>query len=95
MLIIMGACYQFGKYALAMCNNVYTPELFDTHLRATGTGLSLACGRFGSIIAPIVLAWVMTSYGTNATFYTAAGMALLSGCAVMVLGPETKGQALN
>jgi len=37
----------------------------------------------------------MTSYGANATFYTAAGIALISGLAVLALGPETKGQALK
>lgn len=95
MLILFGICYQFGKYSLAMCNNVYTPELFETHVRATGSGAALACGRLGSILAPIFLAWVMTSFGTNATFYTAAGMVLIAGFAVLILGPETKGQALK
>ncbi|MDR3271802.1 MAG: MFS transporter [Peptococcaceae bacterium] len=95
MLIIFGIFYQFGKYGLAMSNNVYTPELFETHLRATGNGFTLACGRMGSMLGPMVLAFVMSSLGANATFYVAAGIALLSGIAVMILGPETKGKQLR
>lgn len=95
MLIIFGACYQFGKCGLAMSNAAYTPELFETRLRATGCGFALGCGRLGSIIAPIFLAWVMSTFGANATFYVAAGMAAVAGTAVMILGPETKGKALK
>ncbi len=95
MVIVMGGFYQFGKYALAMVNNVYTPELFETHLRATGSGFGLACGRAGSMIGPIFLAWVMSSFGAGATFYAAAGLAVVAGVAVFVLGPETKGRVFN
>ncbi|WP_434510764.1 MFS transporter [Desulfitobacterium sp. AusDCA] len=95
MVIVMGAFYQFGKYSLAMANNVYTPELFETHLRATGVGFGLACGRFGSMLGPIFLAWVMSNLGSTATFLAAAGLAVISGVAVYILGPETKGKVFK
>ena len=92
MVILLGIVYQFGKYALAMTTTAYLPELFETHVRATGTGIAYSFGRLGSIVGPIILAWVMTSYGADATFFAAAGIALIVGLAVMALGPETKGK---
>lgn len=92
MVILMGIFYQFGKYGLAMCTAVYTPELFDTHIRSTGTGLALAFGRLGSIVGPIILAWCMTNFGTEQTFYVAAVAALIPGLVVRFFGPETKGK---
>ncbi|MDR3271733.1 MAG: MFS transporter [Peptococcaceae bacterium] len=95
MLIVMGAGYQFFKYSISMTNNIYTPELFETRLRATGAGFGIACSRLGAMCGPILLAWVMTVAGVQATFFVAAGLALLAGVTVMILGPETKGKVFN
>ena len=92
MVILLGILYQFGKYTLAMTTTAYLPELWETHIRATGTGTAYSFGRLGSIAGPIFLAWVMTTYGGNAVFYAAAAIALIVGIAIMALGPETKGR---
>lgn len=95
MLIVCGALYQFAKYALAMCNNVYVPELFETHVRGLGCGYTVGCGRIGAICCPIFLAMAMTGLGATGTFTVAAGLALLAGVTVLILGPETKGKELQ
>ncbi len=38
-------------------------EIFPTHLRSTGIGLSVAVGRIGAFLAPLVLTAVATAYG--------------------------------
>lgn len=92
LVIILGILYQFGKYSLAMTTTAYLPELWETHIRATGTGTAYSFGRLGSIIGPIFLASIMVSFGNNAVFYAAAAIALVVGIAIMALGPETKGR---
>ena len=90
MLIIFGVLYQFGKYTNAMMLAMYTPELYETSIRTTGNGLATSWGRFGSILGPIILAGVMTSFGVYATMYLAAGLVIVPGLLVFIFGPETK-----
>ena len=90
MLIITGILYQFGKYLNAMMMALYTPELYETSIRTTGNGLATSWGRMGSIIGPIVLAGVMTSFGVYTTMYIAAAMVIIPGLLVFLIGPETK-----
>ena len=90
MLIATGILYQFGKYLNSMTAALYTPELYDTGIRATGNGLASSWGRLGSMMGPIVLAGVMTSFGAYTTMYIAAGMTIIPGVLVFLLGPETK-----
>ena len=90
MLIITGVLYQFGKYLNAMMLALYTPELYETSIRTTGNGLATSWGRMGSIVGPIILAGVMTSFGAYTTMYIAAAMVIIPGLLVFLFGPETK-----
>lgn len=85
MLIVTGILYQFG-----MMMALYTPELYETAIRTTGNGLATSWGRMGSIVGPIVLAGVMTSFGVYVTMYIAAAMVIIPGLLVFLFGPETK-----
>ena len=87
---IFGILYQFGKYLNAMMMALYTPELYETAIRTTGNGLATSWGRMGSIVGPIVLAGVMTSFGVYVTMYIAAAMVIIPGLLVFLFGPETK-----
>lgn len=74
---------------------VYFPELFPTHLRATGAGF---CFNTGRILAAPVLIWVSASM--KAAFdlrlaITYLGGLFLLGLVFLALLPETKGQDLS
>lgn len=99
----------FGSYTLLLCllpifgffgqgihagYAVYFPELFPTHLRATGAGF---CFNTGRILAAPVLIWL--SAGMKAAFSLPVAVSVLGGfflLGVLVLAflPETKGQDL-
>lgn len=73
---------------------VYFPELFPTHLRATGAGF---CFNTGRILAAPVLIWLSASM--KATFdlrwaITSLSGLFLLGLVVLVFLPETKDQEL-
>jgi len=73
---------------------VYFPELFPTHLRATGAGF---CFNTGRILAAPVLIWI--SAWAKSTFplpvaVSALGCFFLLGAVVLVFLPETKGMDL-
>ncbi|AOU97975.1 MFS transporter [Acidihalobacter yilgarnensis] len=73
-------------------------EIFPTHLRSTGIGLSVAIGRFGAFSAPLVLTYVANAFGMVPALMLLASFWLI-GAAAMVpwyfRGVEGKGQALE
>ena len=49
---------KIGKFGAAACFAIiyqYTAELYPTQIRTTAVGSSSMAGRFGSIIAPIIV----------------------------------------
>ncbi|MFD7919963.1 MFS transporter [Streptomyces sp. NPDC059740] len=46
----------------------YTPEVFPTFIRATGTGYASGFGRIGSITAPLIIGALATSLGFAGVF---------------------------
>ncbi len=86
----------FGFFAQGIHSGyaVYFPELFPTHLRATGAGF---CFNTGRILAAPVLIWV--SAWMKATFSLPVAISMLGslflvGLVVLLFLPETKGQDL-
>ncbi len=73
-------------------------EIFPTHLRSTGIGLSVAFGRIGAFAAPLALTAVADAYGMMPALWLLASFWLL-GAAVMIpwyfFGIEGKGLSLE
>ncbi|MHB1405141.1 MAG: MFS transporter [Desulfitobacteriaceae bacterium] len=92
LVIITGLLFQFIQYGYAMANTVYLPELYPTAIRGTGVGFATAMGRIGAMIGPLAIGYILKSYGSTAVFVFAAGVNILGGLIVAVLGTETKGK---
>jgi MFS family permease len=73
-------------------------EIYPTHLRSTGIGISVALGRVGAFIAPLLLTYVANAAGTIPALLILAFFWLI-GAAAMVpwyfLGVEGKGTPLE
>lgn len=73
-------------------------EIFPTHLRSTGIGVSVAIGRIGAFIAPLLLTYIANSAGMIPALLVLA-LFWLIGAAAMVpwyfLGVEGKGATLE
>jgi len=73
-------------------------EIFPTALRSTGIGFSVAFGRIGAGLAPLMLVTVAQQSSVMTSFVVLAGFYLL-GAGVMVprilRGPEGRGKALE
>ncbi len=72
---------------------VYFPELFPTHLRATGTGFCFNGGRILSALVLVFSAWLKTETDLR-TAVTLLGCLFPFGLLIIWLMPETKGQPL-
>lgn len=99
----------FGSYTLLLCllpvfgffaqgihagYAVYFPELFPTHLRATGAGFCFNTGRI--LAAPVLIwlsAWMKSVYDLRLAITLLAGFFLL-GLVFLAFLPETRGEDL-
>jgi len=74
---------------------MYTPELYPTGIRVTGTSWAATSSRVGSMLAPLIVGYSLSSLGITGVFAVAAAAFCLAGVVVLTLGVETKGQALE
>ena len=73
----------------------YTPELYPTEIRATGSGSAASCGRVGGILQGPITGAVLMLWGLPATFLKFAILHWIAAAAVLLLGIETKGKTLE
>jgi putative MFS transporter len=94
-LIIAGLCMQFFLFGMWSALYAYTPELYPTEVRATGTGFASAIGRIGSLIGPYVIGVILPMTGQGGVFALGAGAFVIAALSVLILGEETKGRTLE
>lgn len=94
-LILAGLSMQFFLFGMWSALYAYTPELYPTQIRATGTGFASAFGRIGSLIGPYVIGVILPTAGQVGVFALGASAFVLAALAVLVLGEETKGRSLE
>ncbi|MFD1554892.1 MFS transporter [Paraburkholderia silviterrae] len=95
LLIGSGLVMQFFLFAMWAALYTYTPELYGTGARATGSGFASAIGRVGSLIGPYVVGVVLPLSGQGGVFTLGALSFAVAALAVWVLGIETKDASLE
>ncbi|MDH7498950.1 MAG: MFS transporter [candidate division NC10 bacterium] len=92
-----GSCMSFFNLGAWGVVYTYTPELYPTRVRGTGSGWAAAFGRLGGILAPLVVGAMLKSWGRGHTeiFGMFALMLILGALVVAILGEETKGKSLE
>jgi len=93
--IIFGCLMQFFLFGMWSVLYAYTPELYPTRMRATGSGWASAVGRLGSLIGPPVVGWLLPIGGNQLVFSMGAAAFCLAALVVFALGEETKGLTLE
>jgi putative MFS transporter len=90
----------FGLFALVLSaaanlEFVYPPELFPTHLRASGVGLAVAASRIGSALSTFLLPIVVQFYGIQAALGACVAFTLVGGVICHLWAPETGNMPLG
>jgi MFS transporter, putative metabolite transport protein len=96
----IGTMLAFGVFAciLSAAANlefVYPPELFPTHLRASGVGLAVASSRFGSAISTFLLPVAVQHVGIHSALGVCVGVLVFGGVFCHMLAPETGSENLS
>jgi MFS transporter, putative metabolite:H+ symporter len=95
LLICAGLAMQFFLFGMWAALYTYTPELYGTGARATGSGFASAIGRVGSLIGPYAVGVVLPVFGQGGVFTLGALSFGVAALAVWTMGIETKGLALE
>ncbi|RQR46293.1 MULTISPECIES: MFS transporter [unclassified Burkholderia] len=95
----IGTMLVFGLFAciLSAAANlefVYPPELFPTHLRASGVGLAVASSRFGSAISTFLLPIAVQQAGIHAALSVCVAVLVFGGVFCHFMAPETGSEHL-
>ena len=95
LLITSGLLMQFFLFGMWAVLYTYTPELYPTSARATGSGFASAIGRVGSLLGPLVTGLVFPITGQGGVFALGALCFAVAALVVWVFGMETKGKTLE
>jgi putative MFS transporter len=94
-LLAVGFCMIFFIQLAGNSMQIFASEMFPTNARASGFGFAQAAGRLGTaFIIPAIL-WIQTGYGSGAVFVSIAVVLLIAAFTVKLLGPESRGVALD
>jgi MFS transporter, putative metabolite:H+ symporter len=96
-ILVWGAVMAFFNLGAWGIVYTYTPELYPTRLRGTGTGFAAAAGRFGGVLGPLIVGNMLAAFAGSqfAVFITFTVILVVGGLVVLVLGEETKGRTLE
>ncbi|MDR2587009.1 MAG: MFS transporter, partial [Coriobacteriales bacterium] len=98
-ILAFGCLLYFFALGAWGCVYSYTPELYPTDIRGSGTGWAAAVGRIGAMVAPMALPVLITFFGSEngftSIFVLLTGVFLVTALVVGILGRETKGIALH
>lgn len=73
----------------------YTPEMYPTNVRGTGSGAAASIGRLAGVIAPTATPLLYAYGGLSAAFAVFALVHFMGAVAILALGVETKGKHLE
>ena len=95
MILLSAVLFSFFNLGAWGAIYAYTPELYPTGVRGTGTGWAGAMARIGGGLAPIVAGRVMEVSTVGVAVLIIAVISLVGALDVALLGKETKGKALE
>jgi putative MFS transporter len=98
-VLVFGSLLYFFSLGAWGCVYAYTPEVYPTAARASGSGWASAFGRLGAFSAPFIVPVLYGAYGEQSgftyVFIMLTGVFALVSMVVAVLGKETMGKSLE
>lgn len=95
MIVIFGFLVVLMIQLFAPLVYAYTPELYPTEARASGTGFTYGVGRLVNIIGPLIVSALYVSSGYGSVFVYIGACWILVAIAAGVFGPRTRHRKLE
>jgi putative MFS transporter len=90
LIIVFGFLVNMLERGYTALAYAYSPELFDTHGRSLGTGVSYGLGRLSNAAGPLIIAALYNGSGYQSVFVFIAGTWMVGALALAVFGPRTR-----
>ena len=98
-ILLFGCLLYFFSLGAWGCVYAYTPEVYPTVARGSGTGWAAAFGRIGAFAAPFIVPVIYTTYGGKAgygyVFALLTAVFAIVAIVVAIFGKETMGKSLE
>ncbi|HEY3599990.1 MAG TPA: MFS transporter [Paraburkholderia sp.] len=95
MLVSLGVCLTLAGNIISYSFHAYQAELFPTSIRARAVGFVYSWSRFSAIFTVFLIASVLRYFGSTGVFVFIAGAMLVVMLVIGLMGPRTKGVALE
>lgn len=92
-IVVFGLLVNMFERSYTSLAYAYSPELFPTEARATGTSVPYGIGRLANLIGPIIISSLYTGYGYQSVFYFIAGTWLVGAIVLSLFGQNTRKKA--
>ena len=93
--IAVGAGVAIGNSLMSLAYHTYQSEIFPTRMRAQGVGFVYSFSRLSAIFSGYLIAATLDRAGSIGVFTLIAGSMVIAALAVGLLGPRTRGLALE
>jgi MFS transporter, putative metabolite:H+ symporter len=96
-ILIWGGVMAFFNLGAWGVVYTYTPELYPTRLRGTGTGIAAAVGRLSGVLGPYAVGMMLGAFAGSqyGVFIAFTAILVAGGLVVLFLGEETRGRTLE
>ncbi|ALM83078.1 MFS transporter [Bordetella sp. N] len=94
-ILIASIFLSFGMNGVNAGQYAYTPELYPTHMRATGMGTASSFARLGAIASPTIVGAIYPALGFAGVFGMTTLVLLTGALAVLFFGINTTGRTLE
>lgn len=94
-LILLGVLLTCSNNWLSVAFHAYQAELFPTPVRAQAVGFVYSWSRFSAIFTSLMIGFFLYRFGVGGVFAFIAASMLVVVLAIGVLGPRTRGLALE
>lgn len=97
-ILAAGCLLYFFALGAWGCVYSYTPEVYPTDVRGSGTGWASAFGRIGAFIAPFIVPAMYSAFGSDGfmmVFLILSTVFAAVAAMILIFGKETKGVGLK
>lgn len=94
-LIVFGFCMNLALTILTYSFQTYQSELYPTEVRARAIGFVYSWSRLSAIFSGFIVAFCLREFGATGVFYMITGCMVFVMLLIGIMGPRTKGLALE
>jgi putative MFS transporter len=95
LIVLLGSAVTLGATIISLNFHAYQSELFPTRIRAMAIGFVYSSSRISGVASGFLIAYILRKYGPDGVLTFISGAMGVVALAIGLLGPNTRGMALE